>query len=181
MPSLPEKAERDDAQDAAIRSKLLSVRSVVLRESIEKRFCSLEISRVEPLGEPVVDRLENRYGVSGTALIAQQPSQARGRRAVPRTARLAGAPGQALAGSNPPRTARLLWAPCHRRGQLAPDAQQLGQLTSVRRCARSASIASSISARPSAICPATAQGFRHMERANRMSRRRQNLASPSSS
>ena len=49
-----------------------------LLESIEKSLCRLEVGRVEALGEPVVDRLEERHRVGGTALIAQQPGEARG-------------------------------------------------------------------------------------------------------
>jgi hypothetical protein len=45
---------------------------------MEKGFCRFEIGRVETLGEPVVDRLEERYAISGTALAAQRPGEARG-------------------------------------------------------------------------------------------------------
>ena len=41
-----------------------------LCERVEKRFCRLEIGRVEPLGESVVDRLEERHRISRTALVA---------------------------------------------------------------------------------------------------------------
>jgi hypothetical protein len=49
-----------------------------LLESVEKRFCGFEVGRFEALGEPVVDRLEEGHGISGTALIAQQPGEASG-------------------------------------------------------------------------------------------------------
>jgi hypothetical protein len=41
------------------------------RRSSRRVFCGLEVDGVELLGEPVVDRLEERQAVSGTALIAQ--------------------------------------------------------------------------------------------------------------
>jgi hypothetical protein len=47
-------------------------------ESIEKRFCRPEIRRVEALGEPVVDRLEERQRIRGLTLVAKQPGKARG-------------------------------------------------------------------------------------------------------
>jgi hypothetical protein len=40
-------------------------------EGVEKGFCGFEVGRVEPFGEPVVDRLEESRRISGTALIAQ--------------------------------------------------------------------------------------------------------------
>src|SRR5215472_12045531 len=49
-----------------------------IRQAREKGLCGFQVGRVEPLGEPVVDRLEKRYCMSGTALIAQQPGKARG-------------------------------------------------------------------------------------------------------
>jgi hypothetical protein len=47
-------------------------------ESVEKRFCRPEIGRVEPLRKPLVDRLEERRCLGGSALIALQPGEARG-------------------------------------------------------------------------------------------------------
>jgi hypothetical protein len=47
-------------------------------ESVEKRFCGFKVGRIEAPGEPVVDRLEEGHGISGTALIPQQPGEARG-------------------------------------------------------------------------------------------------------
>ena len=47
-----------------------------LCERAEKRFCRFEVGRVEPFGKPGVDRPEERQGISGTALIAQQPGKA---------------------------------------------------------------------------------------------------------
>ena len=49
-----------------------------LLEGLKKRFCDFEISRLETLGKAVVDRLKKRYRISGTALILQQPGEARG-------------------------------------------------------------------------------------------------------
>ena len=49
-----------------------------LCERVEKGLRSLQISRVEALGEAVADRLEERPRVSGTALFAQQPGEAGG-------------------------------------------------------------------------------------------------------
>jgi hypothetical protein len=40
-------------------------------ESVEKRFCRSEISRIEPLREPVIDRLEGFNRLAGATLIAQ--------------------------------------------------------------------------------------------------------------
>jgi hypothetical protein len=55
-----------------------SYQSVALADKpVQKRFCRLEIGRVEPLGEPVVDRLEERYCISGTPLIPKQSGEAR--------------------------------------------------------------------------------------------------------
>jgi hypothetical protein len=42
-----------------------------LLEGVEKRFCSFQIGRLEPFRELVVDRLEKRHGLGGTALIAE--------------------------------------------------------------------------------------------------------------
>ena len=42
----------------------------------EKRCCRFEVGRVEPLGKSVVDRLEERHSVSGTA--PTQPGRPRG-------------------------------------------------------------------------------------------------------
>jgi len=47
-----------------------------IREIVQERFRRLEVSGVEALGEPVVDRLEQRSSISGSALIAQQPGEA---------------------------------------------------------------------------------------------------------
>ena len=161
MPSPPEKVERDDAQDAATRSKLLSVRSVVLRESVEKRFCDLEIGRVEPLGEPVVDRLEERLRVGGTALIAQQPGEARGG---------AQFPGQRALPARPvERLPEVILGRCRGSGRalqqkkLALDAQQLGDRPA---------FFGALGARdrlldrgePVGDLPGTAQSFCHQER-----------------
>jgi len=47
-------------------------------EGIEKGFFGFEVGRVEPLDEPVLDRLEERRGVGGPAPIVQQPRKAHG-------------------------------------------------------------------------------------------------------
>jgi hypothetical protein len=46
-------------------------------QSVEKGLRGFQIGRLEPFGEPVVDRLEKRHGLGGTAVIALQPSEAR--------------------------------------------------------------------------------------------------------
>ena len=48
-----------------------------LPQSVEKCLYHLEVSRVEPFGEAVVDRLKERQRLCETALVAQQPSEAR--------------------------------------------------------------------------------------------------------
>jgi len=57
-----------------------SARSQVGRfcESVEKRFCRFEVGRIEPFGEPVVDRLQECRRIGESTLIAQQPGKARG-------------------------------------------------------------------------------------------------------
>src|SRR5438093_691743 len=55
----------------------LWIRGVRPCERVEKGLCSLQISRVDAFGEAVVDRMEERHGISGTALIAQQLGEAR--------------------------------------------------------------------------------------------------------
>jgi hypothetical protein len=40
-------------------------------EGVDERFCRLHLDGVEALDEPVVDRLEERHRLGGTALIAQ--------------------------------------------------------------------------------------------------------------
>ena len=42
-----------------------------LLEGVDERFCGPQVDGVEALGKPVVDRLEERHRVGGTALIAQ--------------------------------------------------------------------------------------------------------------
>jgi hypothetical protein len=49
-----------------------------LSESIEQRLRRFQIGGLEALGEPVVDRQEERYCVSGTALIAPKAGEAGG-------------------------------------------------------------------------------------------------------
>src|ERR1700738_4722981 len=52
--------------------------SVRLCERDKKRLSCLQIARVEPFGEAVVDRLEECHPLRGTPLIAPQPGEARG-------------------------------------------------------------------------------------------------------
>ena len=47
-------------------------------EIVQERFRRLQIDGLKPLGEPVVDRLEQLRPLTGSALIAQQPREARG-------------------------------------------------------------------------------------------------------
>ena len=51
---------------------------VRLCKRVKKRLSCLQIARVEPFGEPDVDRPEQRHRIGGPALIAQQPGQAGG-------------------------------------------------------------------------------------------------------
>ena len=39
-------------------------------QSVEKNLRGFQVGRLEPFGEPVVDRLEKLQGLGGTALIA---------------------------------------------------------------------------------------------------------------
>jgi hypothetical protein len=48
-----------------------------LCERVEEGLCSFQIGRGEPFGEAVVDRLEKRQAIRGTALIGPQPGKAR--------------------------------------------------------------------------------------------------------
>ena len=70
------------------------------------RFCDFEVGRVEALGQPVRDRLEEGHGICGTALIAQQPGEARGGGQFPGEGTLP-APNRAPAGSDPRPPPRL--------------------------------------------------------------------------
>ena len=49
-----------------------------LSQSVEKGLCGFQVGGVEPLGEPVVDRLEDGRGIGGTTLVAPHPGKARG-------------------------------------------------------------------------------------------------------
>jgi hypothetical protein len=82
-----------------------------LSKSVENRFCRFQVGRVEAFGKPVVDRLEEHQGISGTAVVAQEPGKARRGAQVPRPGRLARAPSRALAGSDPRQPPRLLVCP----------------------------------------------------------------------
>jgi hypothetical protein len=48
-----------------------------LLQTLEKDLRGFEIGRLEPFGEPVVDRLEELQRLRGTALIVYHPSEAR--------------------------------------------------------------------------------------------------------
>ena len=50
----------------------------LLRQFVEQRLCLFQISRVEPLGEPAIDRGEQIAGFRSLALFALQPREARG-------------------------------------------------------------------------------------------------------
>jgi hypothetical protein len=63
---------------SAERANQSAAKSIDLGPRVEEPLCSLQISGAEPLGKSVVDRLEERCGFSGTALIPQQASKARG-------------------------------------------------------------------------------------------------------
>src|ERR1700693_1119844 len=49
-----------------------------LTESVEERFCRPEVRRIEPFCKLIVERLEECDCIHRTALIAQQPGEARG-------------------------------------------------------------------------------------------------------
>jgi hypothetical protein len=57
--------------DIAERTPKLSGRDLFeFSQIIEQRLCLLQISGLEPFGEAIVDRLEERYRFSGTARTA---------------------------------------------------------------------------------------------------------------
>jgi hypothetical protein len=56
--------------------------------SVKKRLCSFQIGRIEAFGEAVVDRLEERHPLRGTALIAPESGEAVGGAQFPRQRRL---------------------------------------------------------------------------------------------
>jgi hypothetical protein len=49
-----------------------------MAEGVKKGFCRFQVGRLEPFAEPVVDGIQKRQRIGGTALIAQQPGKARG-------------------------------------------------------------------------------------------------------
>ena len=46
------------------------------RQRVEQRFCVFQVGRIEPLGEPAVDRHEQIAGLSAAALVAEEPDEA---------------------------------------------------------------------------------------------------------
>ena len=53
-------------------------RTAELCERVEQHFRGFQVGRVEPFGKPLIDRLEERCRIGGTALIAPQPGQTGG-------------------------------------------------------------------------------------------------------
>jgi hypothetical protein len=88
-------------------SRALDSQGVRPCERVEKGLCSLQISRVDAFGEAVVDRMEERHGISGTALIAQQLGEARSGGSSQERAPCRRAPSRAPAGSDPRPPPRL--------------------------------------------------------------------------
>ena len=93
---------------------------------VEKSLCGFQIGRVEPLGEPVVDRLEERQGISGTALIAQQPGKARGGPQFPRQGALPASPVKRLPEVIFSLSRRGVWGWALQQNKFTLDVQQLG-------------------------------------------------------
>ena len=134
-----------------------------LLESVAMRFCDFEVGRVEALGQPVRDRLEEGHGICGTALIAQQPGEARG---------VGQFPGEGTLPARPiERLPEVILG--HHRGsgralqqnQLAFDAQQLGNrpafFGALRACVRLLD-----HDEPVGNLPGTARGFRPSSRSS---------------
>jgi hypothetical protein len=71
-------------------------RSKRLSKRIEERSCRFQIGGLEPFGEAVVDRLEERHALRGTALIAPEPGEARGGAQFPGKGALLARPGERL-------------------------------------------------------------------------------------
>ena len=67
-----------------------------LRQLLQQPFRLLPIRRRETFGETIVNGLEERQGISGTALIAQQPGKARGRAEFPGQRALPAGPVEGL-------------------------------------------------------------------------------------
>jgi hypothetical protein len=49
-----------------------------MAEGVKKGFCRFQVGRLAPFVEPVVDGIQKRRRIGGTALAAQQPGEARG-------------------------------------------------------------------------------------------------------
>ena len=72
---------RSDIYAAACRLRRLRRKRIPrhsLLEGVEESLAVLRSAVSNPSGKPVADRLEERQGVSGTALVAPQPGKARG-------------------------------------------------------------------------------------------------------
>ena len=54
---------------------MLPGQAPALLQSVEKRFCRFQVSRVEVFGEAIVDGLEQRRRLGVPSLITQQPGQ----------------------------------------------------------------------------------------------------------
>jgi hypothetical protein len=129
-------------------------------ESVEKRLCGFKVGRIEAPGEPVVDRLEG-HGISGTALISQQPGEARGGGQFPGAGTL---PARRLERLPEMILGRHRGSGCAlQQKQLAFDAQQLGNrpafFGALRTCVRLLD-----HDEPVGDLPGTARGFRPSSR-----------------
>ena len=100
------------------------VKTGALAEIVQERFCRLEVGAVEPLGKPVVDRLQQRHPTGRSALIEEQLREARGGAQFPGPGALPARPVERLP--------KVMLGRCRGAGralqqqQLALDAEQLG-------------------------------------------------------
>ena len=105
---------RDAASDSTGRS---------LGKLVEERLGVLQILRVEALGEPVVDRGEERAGLVASPLIAEQAGQARGGPQLERTSPAGSSRSRSRGGGDfPP----LRSYPALVQEDLGPQAMELG-------------------------------------------------------
>src|SRR5262252_2758031 len=70
--------------------------SVALRQCLQQHLGLLEVGGVKPLGEPAVDRRQQRAGLSTLPLMLPQPTQAHCRAQLPGFSLLATSNGQSL-------------------------------------------------------------------------------------
>jgi len=70
---------------------------MALTERVEQRLRRLQIGRIEPLGEPAVDRREELVGFAAAATVKPQAGEARGRRQFPSFGLLSACYGDILA------------------------------------------------------------------------------------